>query len=414
MSIWNRIFGGWKTHGPNASGGPGAWAGGEGDAASAAVTADMAMRLSAVSSCVELRAEVIGSLPLHLRDRNKKLIPDHPLYDILHNSPNADQTSAEFWSMITAQVDMLGNAVCIISRGYQKAVTALTPIANPDECTWKWNKSKTRKTWIINGDEHHDDDILHFPGFTISGGWGASRLDIGRQIIRAQLDANTSAQRAFKQGLKVGGFFGVEKNLDTEQLKDFGARLDTYGKQENAGKWMTLLAGMKPIAGTEFAVKPSDAQLLESRYFGIEEICRLFRVPPPLINHTSKASSWASSLENINLHFLMYSIQPTIVRSEKRMGKKLLTREDRAAGIESKFSIRSLQRADAKTQNAAFASGLQNGYYCINDVLDFLDLPHVEGGDVHRVQVNLHDITEPFPEPQTTQPKPNADEDEEE
>src|SRR5690606_19569285 len=139
--------------------------------------------------------------------------------------------------------------------------------------------------------------------------------------------ANKSAMLAFKQGLKVGGFMVNESNRDwtTEELKASSDRIAHFSRPENQSKWMHLLRGQKPVAGAEFAVKPAEAQLLESRYFGIEEICRLFNVPPPLIGHTSKASSWASSIENLNLHFLVYSLQPTLIRCEQRVEKKLLT-----------------------------------------------------------------------------------------
>jgi HK97 family phage portal protein len=148
---------------------------------------------------------------------------------------------------------------------------------------------------------------------------------------------------------------------------------------------------MKPIAGTEFSVKPAEAQLLESRYFGIEEICRLFNVPPPLIGHTNKASSWASSLENLNLHFLIYSMQPTLVRNEQRIEKKLLTPYDIAEGVQAKYSMQGLLRGDTKTRQAFYATGLQNGYLCQDEVRDFEDLPPIPNGEGQefRVQLNM-------------------------
>ena len=152
-----------------------------------------------------------------------------------------------------------------------------------------------------------------------------------------------------------------------------------------------MLRGLKPLAGTEFSVKPSEAQLLESRYFGIEEICRLFNVPPPLIGHTSKASSWASSLENLNLHFLIYSLNPSLVRNEQRIEKKLLTPAEIASGVQAKFSLQGLLRGDTKTRQAFYASGLQNGYLCQDEVRDFEDMPALPNGEgqVYRVQLNM-------------------------
>jgi HK97 family phage portal protein len=394
MSIWKRIYGslsgGWKTYGPNSIDGPGAFDS-EGDEAYAAVTSEAALKLSAVWACQNLRAETVGTLPLHLRDADKHVLTNHPLYRILHTSPNADMTAPEFWSLATAHIDMFGNSVSVIDRGSQKKVVALTP-ADPCNASYTYNKSGTQKTWKIGQDEYDDADILHLRGFSMNGGWGAPRLDIGRQILAAQLTANTSAQMAFKQGLKVGGIFLNEgkRDLTSEELKDFGARLNEFGRSENAGRWMTLLRGLKPLAGTEFSVKPADAQLLESRYFGIEEICRLYGIPPPLIGHTSKASSWASSIENLNLFFQLYSIQPTVIRMEASISKKLLTPYDIAAGIQPKFSMQGLLRGDLKSRTLFYASGLQNGYLSQNDVLEFEDRPGIgPEGDVYRVQLNM-------------------------
>lgn len=393
MSIFTQIYGslkgGWKTYGPNSITGPGAFDAPDGIFDS--VNSEAALRLSAVWACMNIRAETVGAMPLHLRDGNKKVLRTHPLYNILHRSPNADMTAAEFWSLATAHIDMKGNFVCIIERGVAKKVVALTPV-DADTAKYEYNKSGSRKRWTIGNDSISDDDILHLRGFSMNSDWGAPRLDVGRQILSAQLMANKSAMLAFKQGLKVGGFFLNEGKRDftTEELKDFANRLNFFGRSENAGKWMTLLRGMKPIAGTEFSVKPAEAQLLESRYFGIEEICRLFNVPPPLIGHTSKASSWASSLENLNLHFLIYSLQPTLVRNEQRIEKKLLTPYDLAEGVQAKYSMQGLLRGDMKTRQAYYASGLQNGYLCQNEVRDFEDMPGIgPEGDVYRVQLNM-------------------------
>lgn len=393
MSIWQQVYGslkgGWKTHGPNSIVGPGAFDSPDGVFDS--VTAETALRLSAVWACMNIRAETIGAMPLHLRDGNKQILKRHPLYNILHRSPNADMTAAEFWSLATAHVDMKGNFVAVIERRADKSVVALTPV-DASACKIEYNKSGERKRWKIGADTEKDDNILHLRGFTMNTEWGEPRLDVGRQILAAQLQANKSALLAFKQGLKVGGFFLNEGKRDftTEELKAFSDRLNFFGRSENAGKWMNLLRGMKPVAGTEFSVKPAEAQLLESRYFGIEEICRLFNVPPPLIGHTSKASSWASSLENLNLHFLIYSLQPTLVRNEQAIEKKLLTHYDIAAGVQAKFSMQGLLRGDMKTRQAYYASGLQNGYLSQNEVRDFEDQPGIgPEGDVYRVQLNM-------------------------
>lgn len=387
MSIWKRIFGSMRG-GQSLAG----WGFGDRDSfGNETLTAEVALRLSAVLACVSLRAETVGSMPIHLRDGNKQVLTDHPLYNILHRSPNADMTAAEFWSLATAHVDLKGNFVCIIERRSDKSVVALTPV-DSDGAKMEYNKTGRRKRWKIGKDEFSDDDILHLRGFSIHSDWGAPRLDLGRQILTAQLQADRSAQLAFKQGLKVGGFILNEGKHDftSEQLTQVQARFAMHSRPENAYKWMHLLRGMKPLPGKDYTINPSEAQLLESRYFGIEEICRLFQVPPPLIGHTSKASSWASSIENLNLHFVVYSLAPTNVRDEQRIEKKLLTPYDRAEGVQAKRSMGALLRGDTKARQSLYTSGLQNGYLSQNEVRDLEDMPGIgPEGDVYRVQLNM-------------------------
>ena len=215
----------------------------------------------------------------------------------------------------------------------------------------------------------------------------------GVKFLSAQISANESALLAFKNGLKVGGFMlnkGTQ-NWTIEQVEDIKRRLDDHASPENAGKWMTLLTNMEPLGGEKFSINPVNAQLLESRFFGIEEICRLCCVPPQLIGHSDKASSWASSLEHVNLFFLMYSMTPTLVRIEQRITKSLLPRKDWAK-FEPKFSIQGLLRADLKSRTAFYASALQNGYHCRDEVRDFEERGTIPGGDKFTVQTNMVDV----------------------
>lgn len=404
-SMYGSIIGGWKTHGPNSPMTPGAFASNDGDMY-AAVSAEAALKLSPVIACMTLRAETLGSLPIHVRDKSKKILTDHPLYYILHDSPNARQTSIEYFSLDTAHIDMYGNAVSTIDtlNGRPIALNACDPQVASYEYT---NKSHTRRRWKINGDEYQDHEVLHIPGFSMTGEWGISRLQSGVQILGAQIAANRSAQTAFKQGLKVGGFFedtnSNKKGWQTEELRDFYQRLNEYGRMENAGKMMKLPFGLKPLSGSEFRINPVEAQLLESRFFGIEEICRLFNVPPQLIGQSNKASSWASSIENINLHFVVYSLTPTLVRIEKRLKKKLLTPAEISAGIEIKFNLSGLLRGDTASRQAFYASALQNGYLNRDEVRDLEDRGTIPGGDKYTVQTNMTEVNK-----MTETPKPAA------
>jgi len=388
------IRGGWRTYSPgNNLVGP-FYGDAPGDDL-VPVDVAAAAKISAWWACIYLNSEVKGSLPLQVRDKNKKIVYQHDLSELLRVSPNAIQTGQEFWSMQEAHKCMHGNGISRITRRRDGSIISLEPFIDPSN--FSMHQRPSGAWYYKNGEEEYaPNELFHLKDFSLNGYMGASRLDIGRAILSAQLTANAAALRGFKQSIKVGGFFEVTKSLDKQQLIDFNARLNTYAQPENANKWMTLLAGMKPIEGTKFTMKPAEAELLTSRAFGIEEICRLQNTPPQLIGHVDKASSWASSLENVNLFYLMYRIMPGLIRDEARITKSLMTREDRAKGLQVRFNITGLQRADAKTRTMMYASALQNGYLNVNEVRDLEDRMAVDGGDEYRVQMNMAQAT-PLP-----------------
>lgn len=354
------------------------------------VSPDSSLKLSAVWACVRLRSQTIASLPLHLRDDSKAHATAHPLYRLLHSSPNADMTASEFWEALAASMDLWGNAFVRISREGRRVV-ALDPL-NPEKVavirdqygalTYEYTSGATVKTY-------RDDEILHLKSFTLDGIMGLSPVQFAAETMGGQMDANRAAAREFQNGLKVGGFLKTgAATLQKDQRERIRESLSQFGRPENAGKWMVLEAGMEPASASGIRMNPADAQLLESRYFGIEEICRAFGVPPQLIGHTDKASSWASSLEQTNMGFLTYSLRPTLVRIEQAITKKLLLPEERDT-YRPKFSVEGLLRADSTARAGFYSQMLNNGVMSRNDVRSLEDLPPVEGGDLLTVQLAL-------------------------
>lgn len=391
-SIWRQLFdrfpGGWRTWGPGISiDYEGFGSSGPLGSAYTPVSEDAAMRLSTVWACMNIRAETIGRLPFYLVDKERKPVTDHWLVDLM-NSPNADMTQMEFMSLNTAQNDMHGNHISVFERRKDGSIISLEPV-DPTAVNIETTKSG-QLVYNIAGEKFSKDRVYHSRGFSMDGMIGLPRLVVGRLILAAQLEANASAMLAFKQGLKVGGFFRVSENYTPEQKTEIKQNMVEYAKPENAGKWMTLLKGMEPVAGSQFRVSPQEAQLLESRYFGNEEICRLFNTPPQLIYQTDKASSWASTLENINMFFLAYSVMPTVTRSCQSMAKQLLTVADRRK-VFPRFDTQELMRADMKGRQQFYASGLQNGWLCQDDVREMEDYPNLPNGEgqIFRVQVNM-------------------------
>lgn len=387
MSIWKRVgdaWGSWWYQGVNFGGDEGVYVGGDtGNYDN--ITVENALKLSAVWACVNLRASTTASLPLHLR-KGRDLATGESVYRILHDAPNADMTASEYWESQAAKVDLEGNAYSLIHTMGNR-LTALEPLQEMEP----FRRKNGEIAYRINDEEFHADKILHLKGFTLDGVKGLSKLEYARQMIGGQLEANASAERMFRQSMKVGGFLKTgAQTLSDEQRARLRKGLAEFGKSENAGKYMVLEAGVEPVSGASMRISPADAQLIESRYFGIEEVCRFFGVPPQMIGHTDKASSWASSLEGMNRGFLQYSLRPDLVRFEQQINRKLLTPEQRADGFRAKFSVEGLLRADYQQRIQGYASALQNGWMNRNEVRNLEDMPPIEnGGDDYTVQLNL-------------------------
>ena len=358
------------------------------------VDVEKSLKLSAVWACVRLRSQTIASLPLHLKDSDRKIASKHELDKIIHDAPNADMCSSEFWEAQIANLDLWGNAYSRINRigGRVVSLDILDPQymrvkrSDSGEIVYIYTKNN------VDGGEYPESEILHFRGFTLDGLVGLSPISYQAHVMGLQIDANNAASKAFKNNLKAGGFLKTgDRVLNSDQRKLMRDALADFGKPENAGKWMILEAGMEPANMSGAWINPHDAQLLESRYFGIEEICRAFGVPPQLVFSTDKSSSWASSAEQINQNFLTYSLNPMLKRIEQTISRKLLKPEERSKFYPI-FSVEGLLRADSAGRASFYTALLQNGVMTRNEVRALENLPPVEGADQLTVQLNLTSI----------------------
>ena len=368
---------------------------GDSTAGGNSITPDKAMKLATVWACVRLRSETIASLPFHLRDDNKELAKDHPLYRIIHDQPNADMTASEFWEAMVASQELNGNAYSYINRNAVNAVSSLDfldPELMDVSRSTTGEINYTYKKGTKNEVNYNEEDILHLKGFSLDGLVGLSAIRYQSDVIGGQIDANNAANSEFKNNLKAGGFLKTgETKLTNEQRDRLRNNLATFGEPQNAGKWMVLESGMEPASASSIRISAQDAQLLENRRFGIEEICRTFKTPPQLIYHMDKASSWASSLEQMNLGYLTYGLRPTLVRIEQMVSRKLLTPEERKK-YSPKFSVEGLLRADSSGRASFYSQLLQNGVITRNEVRALEDLPEHAGADQLTVQLNLTPI----------------------
>lgn len=352
------------------------------------VTADKAIQLSAVWACVRLLSESISTLPLKIYvrqpDGSRKAATDHPAYSILCRRPNSEMTPSRFMLMVVASICLRGNAF-IEKKFIANRLVSLVPLLPQNMVVKRLTTGALEYKYTENGNERviSVKNIMHIRGFGLDGVCGMMPMKTGRDVIGSAMAVEESAAKIFEQGLQSSGFLTAEQALNDEQRERLREYMAKFTGSKNAGKIMVLEGGLKYQGVT---MNPEDAQMLESRSFSIEEICRWFRVPPFMVGHTTKQSSWASSLEGMNLQFLTHTLRPLLVNIEQEIGRCLLDSDDE---VFAEFSVEGLLRADSVGRAAYYTSALQNGWMSRNDVRRLENMPPIEGGDIYTVQLNL-------------------------
>jgi HK97 family phage portal protein len=343
-----------------------------------------AMQLATAWSCVRLLSETVGTLPIAIyrrsADGSKEAIPEHPLYRLLHDSPNADQTAAEFWEAKVA-------GLCLWGNGYAEKRFAGARLTSLEEmrpdCTGVRRDNNGARVYDFNDrgrtETLPEEKVFHLRGFGVGGDAGLSPISYARETLGTAMAAEEAAGKLMANGLQQPLVIDSGKaRLDREQRKDLTALFSKFAGSSNAGKVIVLEQGMKPVS---LAFNPDDAQLLETRAFHVEEICRWFRVPPFMIGHTEKTTSWGTGLEQQMIGFLTFSLRPYLARIEQAAKKQLLSPADRAAGVYIEFSIEGLLRADSAARADYLSKKLQNGSLMPNEWRALDNQPPVPGGD---------------------------------
>lgn len=366
-------------------------------AAGEIVTDGSALSLSAVWACVNLLAGTIASLPLmvYRTDSNGKrtVARDHPLYRVLHDSPNYDQTAVDFWEFVSASIELWGNAYARIERRGDQ-VTGLHPVAPNLVSVRRLKNGSIEYRWTEDGQAFVETDatMLHIRGFGGNPLGGMSTLQFGRNSFSLAQATERAASGMFKNGLRPSGVLTFEAWLSPEQRDLAETKLtEKFLGAVNAGRPLVLEGGTK---WEQLTISPEDAQMLESRGFGIEEICRFFGVPPHMVGRTEKSTSLGTGLEQQTLGFQKFTLRRRLKRIEQALEKQLITPQDRAAGITIEFNLEGLLRGDSAARASFYQSGLSNGWMTINEVRALENMPPVNGGDVPRMQMQNVPITQ--------------------
>ena len=363
------------------------------------VTERSSMQVTAVYACVRVLAEAVASLPLHLykeEDGSKVKATDHPLYFLLHSEPNEEMTAYSFWETLMTHLLLWGNAYVQVIRNGKGEVTALYPLM-PNRMTvdrdenghiyyqYLWSKGSdapTMKETIVKLTPH---EVMQIPGLGFDGLVGYSPIAMAKNSIGLSMACEEYGSKFFENGAAPSGVLehpGILK--DPEKVRDSWQA--AFGGSQNAGKVAVLEEGMKysPIS-----INPQEAQFLDTRKFQIDEIARIFRVPPHMIGDLEHATF--SNIEEQSLEFVTYSLQPWLTRIESSISRSLLSKDEKMIYY-ARFNVDGLLRGNYASRMQGYATGISNGFLCVNDVrrLENMDLvPDSEGGNLFLVNGSM-------------------------
>lgn len=361
---------------------------------------ETSLRIAAVYSCVRLLSEAVASLPLMVyqkTENGKEVAESHPMYELLHNKPNDYQNSFEFFDLIMCNLLLLGNAYCFIEKS-SKRVKQLLPL-RPDQMGVKRVNNKIVYVFKGNGKEElfSPKEIWHPKGMVKPDGLtGYSVISLAREAMGIAASAEDYAARFYANDARPGGILSTPGRI----TKDSAERLKASWQDAFSGEGRSKVAVLEEgLQWSPVSMSNSDMQFIESRKFQINEIARIFRVPPHMIGDLERATF--SNIEEQSIEFVTYCLRPWIIRLEKGLNNALFE-NDRTYFVE--FKVDGLLRGNTQSRYAAYSTAFSNGWMCINEIRALENMNPVEGGDKYFRPLNLTDINAPDQPSQDIQP----------
>lgn len=355
-----------------------------------------AMQTTAVYACVRILAEAVASLPLHVYeyqdDGGKKLVHDHPLYYLLHDEPNPEMTSFVFRETLMSHLLIWGNAYAQIIRDGAGRVLGLYPLLPDKMDVQRDDKGNIYYVYSRNSDENpmfkeygniklKAEDVLHIPGLGFDGLIGYSPIAMAKNAVGMTLACEEYGASFFANGANPGGVLehpGVLK--DPSKVRE--SWNSVYRGVSNAHKIAVLEEGMKY---QQIGIPPEEAQFLETRKFQINEIARLYRIPPHMVGDLDKSSF--SNIEQQSLEFVKYTLDPWVNRWEQSLQRSLLLPGEKGKYF-IKLNVDGLLRGDYQSRMNGYAVGRQNGWFSANDIREMENMnpiPDEEGGNLYLI-----------------------------
>lgn len=361
------------------------------------------MQMTAVYSCVRILSEAVAGLPLNVYRYNdsggKEKAIDHPLYQLLHDEPNPEMSSFIFRETLMTHLLLWGNAYAQIIRNGKGEIVALYPLM-PNKMTvdrdehgqlyYRYTKSPDEAPTLPDSTVVLEPrDVLHIPGLGFDGLVGYSPIAMAKNAIGLAIATEEYGAKFFANGAAPSGVLEHPGTIkDPTKVRE--AWQSQFGGSQNSGKVAVLEEGMKY---TPISISPEQAQFLETRKFQINEIARIFRVPPHMVGDLEKSSF--SNIEQQSLEFVKYTLDPWVVRWEQAISRALFTTDEKKRYF-VKFNLEGLLRGDYQSRMEGYATARQNGWMSANDIRELENLDRIseeDGGDLYLVNGNMVPLT---------------------
>jgi HK97 family phage portal protein len=349
---------------------------------------DKALTLTAVWCAIRLLAESVSSLPIsvYTKQANGDKLEDtkSPIYNLVKFKPNYYQNKITFFEFIMLSICTEGNSYVQIVRNNSGTPVQLICL-DPSNVTVVVNNNEV--FYQIDGGVLDSSDILHFKTITDDGVTGLSPIDQCAKALNWGVSLEEFGSTFFSNGAKPSSILQTDRALSDTALQRLKTSFNNnYGKLKNSNSTIVLEEGLtfKPIS-----ISPEQAQFLSSRQFSIEEVARIFNVPPHMLKDLSKSSF--NNIEMQSQEFVTYTLMPYITRIEQEMNLKLF-RTNELGKTFVEFNVNGLLRGDIKSRTEAYKTAITNGYMSINEVRQKENMNSIEGGDKHFMQMNMTTI----------------------
>jgi HK97 family phage portal protein len=371
------------------------------------VNADNSMACSAYTACIRVISDAVSALPLHLYERlpngGKAKAPTHPVYRLLHMQPNPWQTAQEFRDWMTGMYLHYGASYAEIRPGARGAVSELWPLHSSRMEVERLENGTVRYLYRESGGRqtvYSQDQIFCLRFTTEDGIRPIPTYKLFQNVIGLAQALEAHAATYFGNGARPGVILESDNPIPAEAAERLREQWERMHRGPDRAHRTALLPN--GVKARELSGSNEAAQMLESRAFGVYECCRIFRVPPHLIQQLDRSTY--NNIEVQGVEFLQHCLLPHLKRWEAAISRDLIVDDERYF---AEHNVNGLLRGDHTSRAAFYVSALQNGWMTINEIREAENLnPIGPDGDKHFVQLNMTTLDKLGEEPPSPEPMP--------